>query len=118
MNEMQKRLAAMPDLGYEDEIENEEDKVKVAKVTMAFANSEMIYHLTQRGSAIKAEQWDKQLEWETKINDLKQEKFELLTTPCSVFMTFETEEGISRALKYEDAIEADSNLDWCKTWLG
>lgn len=30
-----------------------------------------------------------------------------MINPCSVFMTFENEEGVNRALSYDDAIEAD-----------
>ena len=42
-----------------------------------------------------------------------------MITPCSVFMTFETEEGVNRALNYDDAIEGDvDNLGQYKTWLG
>ena len=39
-----------------------------------------------------------------KINDYKNNNLLFMTTPCSVFMTFETEEGLNRALKYDEAI--------------
>jgi len=54
---------------------------------------------------------------ESQINDLKAEKYELLTTPCSVFMTFENEEGITRALKYDEAIQADPSLADIALWM-
>ena len=41
-----------------------------------------------------------------------------MITPCSVFMTFENEEGVNRALSYEEAIETDSELEPIKTWMG
>ena len=41
-----------------------------------------------------------------------------MTTPCSVFMTFETEEGLNRALKFDEAIQADESLSHLSDWLG
>ncbi len=42
-----------------------------------------------------------------------------MTTPCSVFMTFENEEGVNRALQYDSAIESDpAGLGHLKKWLG
>ena len=38
-------------------------------------------------------------------------------TPCSVFMTFENEEGVTRALKFDEAVDADDSLSHLKTWL-
>jgi len=35
---------------------------------------------------------------DARINQLKNEYLDELTTPCSVFMTFENEEGVNRAL--------------------
>ena len=53
-----------------------------------------------------------------KINELKNKDLEGMTTPCSVFMTFENEEGVNRALNYDTAIEVDRELEPLKTWLG
>ena len=102
-------------MGYEDEkVEN----VKVAVTTLAFRNAEIINLLRERGTAIKREQWDKQRELEVKINELKNAEFDKLITPCSVFMTFDNEEGYNRALNMDKAIEDDSRLEHLKTWLG
>lgn len=92
----------MPNLGY-DEVES----VEIAVTTLAFRNAEIINLLKERGAAIKNEKWDLQRELEGEINKLKNEKFKDLITPCSVFMTFETEEGVNRALNYDEAIEGD-----------
>lgn len=43
-------------------------------------------------------------EIDAKINKLKNDHLEDLTTPCSVFMTFENEEGVNRALNYNESI--------------
>ena len=55
---------------------------------------------------------------DTKINELKDKHLIELMTPCSVFMTFENEEGVNRALEYGKAIEKDDSLDHLKIWLG
>lgn len=112
---MGERLSQMPDLGLEDE---PVEVIKIAKATMAFKNAEIIGLLRARGTAIKGEKWDKQVEIEGKINDLKNEKLTEITTPVSVFLTFENEEGISRALKYDEAVDADPALADFKFWLG
>jgi len=113
---MEERLDEMPDCGMEDE---PVAHIKIAKTTLAFANGPMIDMLRSRGAAIKAEQWDKQAEIEKNINSYKNEHVETLTTPCSIFMTFENEEGVTRALNYDDAIEADqAQLGHLKKWIG
>lgn len=93
-------------------------EIKIAKVTMAFNNAEVINLLRDRGTIIKGEQWDKQTEIEAKINDIKNEKFHSLVTPCSVFMTFEREEGITRALRLDELVEADPAKADLLVWLG
>ena len=53
-----------------------------------------------------------------KINKYKNKNLLFMTTPCSVFMTFETEEGLNRALKFDEAIQADESLSHLSDWLG
>lgn len=111
--QMERRLLQTPSLGYEDT----DDCVEVAVTTMAFKNEKIINLLRKRGDCIKTEQWDKQRELDRQINDLKEKEFKRLITPCSVFMTFETEEGYNRALQLGEAIRAQPRLahlnDWC-----
>jgi len=66
---MEARLSRMNDLGFEEE----NKPIKVAVTTFAFDNSEVIALLTQRGTLIKQEKWDKMREVEAKINTLKNE---------------------------------------------
>ena len=105
--EMEDRVSQLPDMGYEDQ---PEERIKIAVTTLAFDNADIIDLLRQRGQAIKAEKWDKQAEIETKINELKGAEFDRLVTPCSVFMTFESEEGVNRALNMDKTIEAHQEL--------
>jgi len=113
-HEMERRLDQLPHQDMDDDV----TEIKVAKVTMAFNNAEVINLLRERGTIIKSEQWDKQADVEKRINDLKNEKLETITTPCSVFMTFEREEGITRALRFDELIEADPSKADLKNWLG
>ena len=96
VNEMEERLAKLPDLGYEEG----EPNLKVAIASLAFKNGEMINLLRERGTLIKTEKWDKLKEIETKINLEKAKIMDDLVRPCSVFMTFESEEGYNRAINY------------------
>ena len=56
-------------------------------------------------------------EIDQKINHHKNENFSNIVNPCSIFMTFENEEGVNRALSYDEAIEADDSLEDMKKWL-
>ena len=45
-----------------------------------------------------------------RINTIKNEHLEDLMTPCSVFMTFENEEGVNRAIEFNKTIDSNSEL--------
>ena len=113
-HEMEERLDKLPDLGYEDE---PVEHVKIAVTAFAFKNAEIIHLLKERGEVIKNEQWEKMPEIDQKINHHKNENFSNIVNPCSIFMTFENEEGVNRALSYDEAIEADDSLEDMKKWL-
>ena len=104
---MEDRVSQLPDLGYEAE---PEERVKIAVSTLAFDNADIIDLLRQRGEAIMNEKWDKQAKIEAKINELKGAEFDRLVTPCSVFLTFESEEGVNRALNMDKTIETHEEL--------
>ena len=72
----------LPDLGYEEE----ENKIKVAIMTLAFNNYDVIKLLAKRGTAIVAEKWDEQRKIEDEIVATKKEHIERLTNPCQVFI--------------------------------
>lgn len=87
---METKLSKMPDLGFED---SPPERIEIAATTFAFENAPLINLLRERGTAIKADNFDKMREIDAKINDYKNEHLKDVTRPCSVFMTFETEEG-------------------------
>lgn len=103
---MEHRLTEFPGLGYEGE-EGDNAPVKIAMITFAYSNSNVISKLMYRGYAIKNEDY-KQLD---KLNtDLVEQLahdndfLDMMQTPCSVFITCESEEGFNRALRYNDTI--------------
>ena len=57
------------------------------------------------------------VEIDSEINAIKDRNLEAMTTPCSVFMTFENEEGVNRCLHSAEAIEYDKDLKHLKKWL-
>lgn len=88
--EMENKLSRMPDLGYED---NPPERIEIAATTFAFENAQLIKLLTKRGTAIKADKFDDMRKIDKEIDDYKNKNLESCTRPCSVFMTFENEEG-------------------------
>jgi hypothetical protein len=112
--EVSKRLTEFPDLGYEDD---PPEKIKIALVTFAFDNSELINLLKQRGAAIKYEKFDKMREINKNIDDLKSKNLDKYTRPVSAFLTFENEEGLNRCLNYNETVE-DPQYEKYKEFLG
>ena len=47
-----------------------------------------------------------------------EKEFKKLTTPCTVFMTFETEEGVERAMAFQKATDADPKLKHLQYFCG
>ena len=81
---------------------------------MTFRNAKFIELLRERGETIKKNKWKRQKQIEDKINKIKSKE---LMMPCSIFMTFETEEGNNRALIFDDAIKADKSLENLQYWI-
>ena len=116
-NELEERLTRLPDLGYEDP---PPDRIKIAMISFAFDNSELINLLRSRGQAIKFEKYDKMREINKKIDDLKSDPITLtkLNRPVTAFLSFENEEGINRCKEYNEAVTNDPQFSDIKTFLG
>ena len=54
-NELEERLTRLPDLGYEDPAP---ERIKIAMMTFAFDNADLINLLRERGNYIKYEKYD------------------------------------------------------------
>ena len=59
--ELERRITEFPDLGLDepDHEGNPEGKVKIAQITFAYENSQIIRWLSERGTYIKQEKWEK-----------------------------------------------------------
>lgn len=99
--EFETKLSACPDLGFEDE---PLEHIHIAACNFAFNNAQLINMLKARGAAINSDNFDEMRRIDQQINDLKngEGEKENLTRPVSVFMTFQKEEGIKRALVFEN----------------
>ena len=113
---MEAKLKQLPDLGYE---EVPQDRIEIAATSFAFENAELITMLKKRGAAITADKFDEMRKIDAQINDYKNANLDKCTRPCSVFMTFESEEGYQRARQFDEIVKNSSeqrlhNLD---KWL-
>jgi hypothetical protein len=63
---MEGRLTEFPPLGIDGD-EGDEMPVKIALVTFAFDNAEIIYALTRRGEYIRNQKWKKYIKTNDKI---------------------------------------------------
>ena len=106
-HEMERRLSAFPPLGM-DGPEGDEMPVKIAMITFAFDNAEIIHGLRQRGKAIRNEQWYSLALINKRLTDRlhnSQELLDKMQTPVSCFITLETEEGKCRADRYNETVQ-------------
>lgn len=88
-------------IGQKCEIE----QVRVAQISFAYDNSELIKLLKERGEAIMSQEYESIKKIDNKINNLKNEKPGNLIRPCSAFITFETKEGYNHALNFSKIIK-------------
>jgi len=109
----------MPALGL-DGPEGDLMPIKIAVLTFAFDNSKVIKWLRERGTYIKNEDWAKVQKINEQIRQAIKWDDDFLNkmqTPCSIFATFETEEGYERALNYNKTIKMEDFVRY-KTILG
>lgn len=116
---MEQRLTEFPGLGI-DGVEGDEAPVKIAVVTFAFDNAEIIKRLTTRGQYIKQQKWKKYIKTNEKIVSRlhnSQELLDKMQTPVYCFLTFETEEGKCRCDIYNETVQLEDFAHY-KTFLG
>lgn len=116
---MEARLTEFPSQGV-DGPEHDDDAMKVAVVTFAFNNAEIIQNLKWRGQYIKWEKWAKLEKLNRKMTNRlhnSQELLDKMQTPVACFMTLETEEGKCRADEYNDTVQQSDYIRY-RTFLG
>jgi hypothetical protein len=105
--ELEKRLSNFPEMGIDDPADLQ-DGIKIAQITFAFQNSKIINMLKKRGQLRKTEKWEQVEKMNAEIAEslrTDQDLLDKMQRPCSVFATFETEEGYNRALRYNELVE-------------
>lgn len=75
------------------------NKFLIADINFAFKNRKLMDLLKLRGEALERKDHIEQVAAENKINKIIFEEYEELTTPLSMFVTFETEFGYLTACK-------------------
>ena len=75
-------------------------KVGFANITFAYDNPELLRLLTIRGNAVTSGKFDRLPAINEKLQELKVTKKNKLIRPVAAFLTFNTQEGYERALKY------------------
>ena len=75
-------------------------EVGFANITFAYDNPELLNLLATRGSAVTSGKFDKLPAINEKLQELKDTKKNKLIRPVAAFLTFNTQEGYERALKY------------------
>jgi len=116
---MESRLTEFPALGI-DGPEGDEMPVKIAIITFAFNNAEIIHNLRRRGLLIAKEKWKKYEKLHTKMQTRlanSQELLDKMQTPVACFMTLETEEGKCRADLYNETVLMEDYAHY-RTFLG
>lgn len=112
-------MTDFPPENYEGD-EGNIEPVRIAVITFAFNNAEIIHNLRLRGKLIATEKWEKLDKLNAKMVDRLHNSIELLDkmqTPVSCFMSMETEEGKARAANYNSTVEAEGYEKY-KTFLG
>ena len=75
-------------------------KVGFANITFAYDNPELLRLLTIRGSAVTSGKFDRLPAINEKLQELKETKKNKLIRPVAAFLTFNTQEGYERSLRY------------------
>jgi len=100
-------------------MEEPQEHIDIAVTTMAYSNAQLISLLQQRGAAILAENWDSMRTIDGTINTQKDQNLEEWTRPCSVFITFQNEEGLQRAINMSEVIKKDYDTHgYLNEWFG
>ena len=119
-DELESRISDLPNLGI-DGSEMDDQPIKIAMIFFAFDNKKMIEWLRVRGENIKNERWEQVQNINQQISSALVDDSALvdkLQRPCSVFVTFESEEGYHRALTYNNLVASDPNYQRYRTLLG
>jgi len=104
--ELEKRLSEFPNLGFEED----EQEIQIAQIALAFDNAQLINMLRARGNFIKMQKFDEMRKMDAKIDEYRSQNAAKVNRPVSAFITFESEEGLNRCVRYNEIIKNDETL--------
>ena len=95
-------------------------QVGFANITFAYDNPELLKLLTVRGALITSGKFDKVPAVNKMLQNLKETQTNKLIRPVTAFLTFNTQEGYERALKYwgpesDKPVEVTEKYKFCDT---
>ena len=82
-------------------------------IVFAYRNSDFLYLLKKRGSAVSSRKWSKVSEINRQLTEMAKEKYEDLTTPVMAFMTMRKE---TPARKLFQSGGIDILEEFCSVW--
>jgi len=88
-----------PLVSKESAINDETTDIKIADISFAFNNDDIIDLLEARGNAIVSKNFAEKEKVEAEIEHLRTTKGDELSRPVTAYITFETQEGYERAKK-------------------
>jgi hypothetical protein len=86
-------------VSLEPHLNDSNDEIKIATISFAFDNGEVIKSLVKRGNAIVNKNTEKKEEAEAEIELFKKDKLDEITKPVKAYITFETQEGYERGCR-------------------
>ena len=93
-------------LPHDDFIDASSDTNTVMNITFTYDNAIVVKILAERGEALKERDWDGVAKAEAKIEELKRTNLKQLTYPTSAFITFKSEEGCFKAIRFNKLCSA------------
>ncbi len=112
--ELNKRFSSLPNLGFEED----EDEVRIAQITFAFNNAQIINMLKTRGAFIKNQKYDDMRKIDKELDEYKTNNYEMLNRPVTAFIIMESEEGLNRAKQYEELVKDDDQYAEIRNFHG
>ena len=104
-NEFCRKLNKLP------KVIRDEPNMRIAHISFAFDNKELLQALIERGTLITKGAFDKLAKVNEKIDKMYENDREKLSTPVAAFITFETQEAFERAMFYFPMNPGDREVD-------
>ena len=102
-SKIETNFGKLPDDDFTD---SSADSKTVMNITFTYDNSIVVKILAERGEALKDRDWDGVAKAEARIEELKRTNLKQLTYPTSAFITFRSEQGCFKAIRFNKLCDA------------